>query len=47
MCNEEVRAPRMKLTGTERDEILAVIHKALNKRDEILPFLQEHALLDS
>jgi 1-pyrroline-4-hydroxy-2-carboxylate deaminase len=47
MCNEEVRAPRMKLTGTERDEILAVIHKALNKRHEILPFLQEHALLDS
>lgn len=40
MCNEEVRAPRMKLTGNERDVILAVINKALNKRHEILPYIE-------
>ena len=47
MCNEEVRAPRMKLTGTERDDILSVIHKALDARHEILPYMNYHVTAES
>lgn len=35
MGNEHVRPPRLELTGTERDEVLAVIQKVLKHRPEM------------
>lgn len=38
--NENVRAPRLKLIGAEREEIFQVINNAIKAREEILCYLQ-------
>lgn len=44
LCSEEVRAPRMKLAGVEREEILGIIHNALKSRHKLASYFDQYSL---